>query len=993
MNDNVFKEAYNKLNKAQKKAVDTIEGPVMVVAGPGTGKTQVLTLRIANILDKTDIGAKGILCLTFTRSGVTVMRERLENYIGARANEVVISTFHSFAISLIEKHFDVIGFTKVPTLITDDEAVFLVDEILHDNEWEHIRPRANPTMYFTEIKQLISLLKRERMSPEEFLSFVESDIKNLQEDPESISTRGESKGKLKKDIERKIESLSRTKEVVEFYRLYEKKKYENGFMDYDDVLSFSVRIVEESEEARADIYENYQYVLVDEHQDSSLVQNNFLKAVWGEIELPNIFVVGDDRQLIYGFAGASLSYFEEFSHYFGKAKQIILTENYRSTSPILALADELLGSIITNEKLNSNIKGDTKIGLYEYAYPRDEILGAGLYFKDKIKNGVLEKECALLVPNNYHVRNAVTILTQMGLRVSASQSVSLFSKGESESFLRVLSIVAHPFNAVALSETLLDKVSSVPALEAHTFLRNHKPDRLTLLELIQDGNGDGLFAGVSAVAKWGTVLEGWIQKLSHEKLSLIVSTIGNELLIEKSKNYDELLSNVEIVRSFIHTALSYEAKHAGAKLSNFLLYIERLQSYGNIIKLATLSGNDGIQVMTLHRSKALEYKAVWIAHMNEETLMSEKRSAFTLPEKVKEKMHVKTFESAKRELYVAITRAKEDCTVSYAEGNYNGGDMKLAEIIEALSKEHFVEKSSDDTQAEILSHGPETYTKVVPREATDTMSELITFVKNNFEQTNVTVTLLNNFFECSWKLYFRNFLKLPEVKGSSLALGSTVHSTIEFILKNKKVPSKKELQEKILMELQKEGVQNENDIKSLSKDAEKAVMNWVENYYKDIAKDYQSERSLQFRDPEFPQLKMYGKLDLTETFPNGDIIVTDFKTGKPKTQSEIEKVEEGQLSGYMRQLAMYSYLVAGVEKVKEVAFSRLMFLEAPHGDNKNALYSTHIDMEQIDLLKRDIALYNNALKSGEWVKRPCKYKPWGGNREECPYCALAQKIF
>lgn len=992
-----FADAYNKLNTNQKLAVDTLDGPVMVVAGPGTGKTQVLALRIANILQKTDIGPSGVLCLTFTRSGVTAMRDRLESYIGTRANDVIINTFHSFAISLVEKHFDLLGFETQPKLIDDAEAVFLVDEILHDNDWEHLRPRTNPAMYFGELKSLISLMKRERLTHEQFLEYIEIEIKELQESPDSISSRGESKGSLKKDVEKKIESLERTKEVVQFYKLYEERKRGLGLMDYDDVLSFAVCVVEESDEARADVYENYQYVLVDEHQDSSAVQNNFLKAVWGDFEgmglTPNIFVVGDDRQLIYGFSGANIDYFTEFKTFFGKAKLITLTENYRSTSPILALADDLLSSSITEEKLRSNIAGDTQITLAQYVYERDEIIGAGLYFKQQIEKGVPEKDCALLVPKNRHVRNAVSILSQMGLNVSSAGSVSLFSKPETESLLRILSIVADPFDAVALSASLLDKTSGIPPMMAHIFLRNTKPQYLTLGELIDNAKSNGLFDDQNEIAQWGKQLESWISTLTHEKLSLIVATIGNELLINNVESHEELLHNVEVVRSLIHTALAYETKHIGAKLPEFLEYIERLKSYGNSIELATFGATTGIQVMTLHRSKGLEYKAVWIAHMNEQTLMSEKRSAFTLPEKIKERINERTTEAAKRELYVAITRAKELCTISYAKENYGGGELGLARIVADLDKKHFIEKTAEQTETELLVHGPKIYTEIVSIEKTDTLEELKQFVKENFEQTNVTVTLLNNFFECPWKWYFRNFLKLPEVKGVSLALGSAVHSTIEFILKEKKLPADKILKAKIEECLLKEGVQDKKELKDLSKSAEKAISNWIKNYYEHLTKDHQSERSLQFRDSDFPGLKMYGKLDLTETFPNGDIVVTDFKTGKAKTKSEIEKMtEEGRLSDYMRQLAMYSYLVRGGKKDESVAISKLLFLEAESKD-KNALYSAHISEEQIDLLKRDIGEYNQALQNGSWVSNECHFKPWGGGSEECPYCALSKRIF
>jgi DNA helicase-2/ATP-dependent DNA helicase PcrA len=156
---NRFQEAYKKLNKQQKQAVDTIEGPVMVIAGPGTGKTQVLSLRIANILQKTDVGASGVLCLTFTRSGVVAMRKRLIEIIGTDANKVSINTFHGFAQRLVEKYYELIGFVKQPELLDETKSVFLADEILQNGSWEYLRPRANPASYFNDIKNVISLLK------------------------------------------------------------------------------------------------------------------------------------------------------------------------------------------------------------------------------------------------------------------------------------------------------------------------------------------------------------------------------------------------------------------------------------------------------------------------------------------------------------------------------------------------------------------------------------------------------------------------------------------------------------------------------------------------------------------------------------------------------------------------------------------------------------------------------------------------------------------
>jgi DNA helicase-2/ATP-dependent DNA helicase PcrA len=987
-----FELAYTALNREQQKAVDTTEGPVMVVAGPGTGKTQVLALRIARILQKTDVGADAVLCLTFTRSGVTAMRARLESYIGSTARNVQISTFHSFAATIVEKYYSVLDFDRPPVALDDVQAIILVDQLLHEYEWEYIRPRTNPSQYFNDLKGLISILKRERMNPAIFLQEVEKEITFLQQDPDSISSRGNTKGQLKKEIEKKIESLERTKEVVEFYRLYEQIKREQECMDYDDILEYAVAIVEQSEDARDDIRETYQYILIDEHQDSSGVQNSFLQAVWKGVDQPNIFVVGDDRQLIYGFSGASLSYFEAFRSIFGKATFITLTENYRSTENILALADDLLQSSVTTERLKSNTKGEEKILLAEYAYERDEILGAGMFFKEQIAKGIQPQECALLVPKNRHVRSAVSILRDSGLHVSSAIGSSLFSLGDAQSMFRVINIIADPFNDVLLAESVLDSHSGIPVLQAHRLLHESKYKKLTIEDLCIYGVDNSLFAGEHAIALWGKTLARWIETLTHARISELVSTLGNELLIDHAQTHESLLSTIEIVRSFLHAAMIWEEKHLGGTLSDFVAYLARLQEYGQSVELASFGMASGVQVMTLHRSKGLEYKAVWIAHMNEQTLMSQKRQAFTLPESVQQYINERDSAAARRELYVAITRAKELCAISYAAQSYDGKSLELASMVVDLPDTHFVSRTRVETEALLLASGPGTYVSVDPKEAEDTMAVLTSYVRDNYESIKVSVTLLNNFFDCPWKWYFRNFLKLPEVKSVSLALGSAVHSTLEYILKSDSAPTEKLLREKVVHELAREGVRDPKELKRLTIDAMKAVTNWMDSYYSRLAKDRVSERSVSYKDSLFPALSMYGKIDLTERFPDGTISVTDFKTGSTKTPSMIEKIsEEHRLSDYMRQLAMYSYLIRGAEKGTVVTISRLLFVEADTKE-KNALYETHISEEQIDLLVRDIKEYDEALKTGQWIDRQCHHKGYG-NTTECEYCARARTLY
>jgi len=315
-----------------------------------------------------------------------------------------------------------------------------------------------------------------------------------------------------------------------------------------------------------------------------------------------------------------------------------------------------------------------------------------------------------------------------------------------------------------------------------------------------------------------------------------------------------------------------------------------------------------------------------------------------------------------------------------------GNQNELAHIIAELPSEIFDKKSYDEVEKEILNDDPKMYV-VGGNYKKDEFSrkDLVDMVAEEYKKIKVSVTMLNNFFECSWKWYFRNLLRLPDMMSESLVYGNVIHGSIEQILKK----NPKKLEEIILEQIYKQNIYNEVAINRLKKEANKLLTNWIENRLIKIEKKYESERSVPYRDPKFPELSFYGKIDLTEQLGDGQVRVTDFKTGGVKTKSEIEKRDDnGKLSDYMRQLAMYSYLIENTDKNTKVLQSQLEFLEAKD-DGKNAIYKTQITSEEIDLLVVDIAEYDYALKSGDWIARPCNFKSYG-TAKECPYCTKAK---
>jgi DNA helicase-2/ATP-dependent DNA helicase PcrA len=691
-----------------------------------------------------------------------------------------------------------------------------------------------------------------------------------------------------------------------------------------------------------------------------------------------------------------MNHFTDFVSTFPDTQLITLIQNYRSTRPILELADTLLTSELAIGKLSSNHKGnESAINaiLAEYDYSRDEIIAAGLYFKQHIEQGVLPGECAILVPKNHQVKSAVQILSSLGVPVSGSSTESLFATREYSDLRRVFQIMSDPHNAVAIAESLFDPIAHIAPLMAHSFLKSSKPKNLTLQNLITYGDEQGMFAGSNPIAAWGKQLQSLIETTAHEHLATVISQIGNTLLIDTAIDHTTLVRNVEVVRTLIHLALSRHQKNPHETLKDFLEYLDRLQEYGTHIPVAIIGGTPGVQVMTLHGSKGLEFDHVWIAHMNQSTLMNQRRGGFTLPEVLAEKVEKKDEQVARREVYVAITRAKTFCTISYAAHDIKGADLELAHILAELPDIHFIKKSAEQTTGELITHGESIYTKHEPAEIPSTDTEqLQQLVKGQYHDSKVSVTLLNNFFECPWKWYFRNFLQLPDVKGASLIFGSAVHNVLETIIADKKPPTKKHLETLVRDALEKEGIETVN----LEQETAKAIAcinRFIDQDFKNLANNRITERSISYRDPAFPNLSMYGKIDLTETFPDSTITVTDFKTGSSKTTGMIEKSnDDGRMSDYLRQLAMYSYLIAGDTRGIRVAQSRLYFLEAVQQD-KNRIYSTLITDEHIELLKRDIADYQQLIESGNWVTQTCHFKPYGTSASECEYCKRAREVY
>ncbi|NDB53545.1 MAG: ATP-dependent helicase, partial [Chitinophagaceae bacterium] len=336
-----FQEEYHQLNEQQQKAVDAIEGPVLVVAGPGTGKTQILACRIGKILLDTDTQPENILCLTYTDAGVVAMRKRLQQFIGPAAYKVHLGTFHSFCNEVIQDNLPYFEKQNLDP-ISELERIQLFKDLIDTFPKEHPFKRYRGDVYY-EAKNMIRLfstMKREGWTKEFINEKIDSYLADLPNREEYIAKRASKnfkKGDVRTDrIEKEKEKMDRLRTAVgEFDTVQSMMKARNRY-DFEDMINWVIGAFENNPSLLSDYQERYQYILVDEYQDTSGSQNKLVELLISYWELPNIFVVGDDDQSIFRFQGANVANMTSLTdQYAEELTRVVLSNNYRSSQPVL----------------------------------------------------------------------------------------------------------------------------------------------------------------------------------------------------------------------------------------------------------------------------------------------------------------------------------------------------------------------------------------------------------------------------------------------------------------------------------------------------------------------------------------------------------------------------------------------------------------------------------------------------------------------------------
>jgi DNA helicase II / ATP-dependent DNA helicase PcrA len=989
-----FKAAYAALNPAQKEAVDTIEGPVMVVAGPGTGKTQILTLRIANILLQTDTPPDGILALTFTESGAKAMRERLRQYVGAAAYQVPIFTFHGFSQLLIAQYPDAYERVIGGRPASDLEKISLIESIINDGEVKLLRPMGDPSYYVTHVLRIIGQLKQEYITPDGLVDIVNQQEQSLQE-VEQYHTKGAHKGKVRGEYSKLEKSLAKNRELVYVYRRYEALLSEQRLYDFEDMIIETVRALETKEDMLRDLQERYLYILADEHQDVNGSQNKILELLASFHERPNIFAVGDEKQAIYRFQGASLENFLYFTEQFKDTKVISLTENYRSGQTILDAAHSLVavdeGPLqALRIPLVAKAVPESKLVRRDFSHQAVEDEWVVQAVQEEISAGVSAREIAIIVRTNREVESFAALLRKAGVPVSASADGDVLRHPVTEAVRALMEAVIADKSETALFEVLhgaywgISHDDLVRVMGARTYQRSLTSllsDEATLQSL-RVQNPDKLLR-VHEVLTEARARE--VHESPHRVLEYVLQASGflDHLMIH------DPLEGARVLRRLYDEIEEMVLRDGITSLRAVSDLFKARLAYGLPLNAPYISTSaESVQVMTAHKSKGLEFTTVFIPHLVDSVWSGvSKRSYFTIPLQQHAKSgEGESTEDERRLLYVAMTRPKQRLTVTTAGTNADGRELIPSRLLEAVDPSCVTSESTEKTEQafdpiSLLS-------KPTPALSIDASLLKLVLTERGFSATS-----LNNYLRSPWDYFYRNVLRIPETQPAHMQYGTAIHNTLEYMTHSHttegELPSLTLVKQKIERELQRLPLSVEEYTRLLEKGLEDLTRyreHLVGALPKRTLEEFSVRVMLQTGLPEVPEIPLTGKLDRIDLTEDGYALrVVDYKTGKPKSRNVIEGKTKDADGGYKRQLVFYALLMQLYDDERyQCREGVLSFVQA---DAKGVIKEEAfvVTDEEIAGLTAEIKEAVRAIVTGVFLEVPCEEKV-------SDYCRLVEKL-
>lgn len=924
----------NKLNPQQRQAVEALEGPVLVVAGPGTGKTQVLSLRIANILQKTDATASNILCITFTESGVRAMRERLQRFIGSEAYYVKIHTFHSFCNEVIQSNSEKFAFARELNQLEDLGRLKLMREVLEsfpsDQKLE-LRPFHNPYHYEKEIINNIQTLKREGWDAERFSELAMSQEKDIAKTPE-ISARTK---KPTAAWNSAFKYAKRNLELSQIYTKYQELMLERGLYDYEDMILFVINKFKNDDDLLASFQERFLYILVDEYQDTNGSQNELIKLLGSFDNSPNIFAVGDDDQAIYRFQGANVENLLFFTSQFSDVQTIPVTTNYRSSQMVLDLAESLIEknqSRLVNfipgleKHLVSGIGTENKKATFaQVPTAQAECEYVVESIKKLIEKGVPAGEIAILYRRHSDAEDISEALLKAEIPINLSAGRNALDERVVQKLINILRCIEFTDKQrdLLLAEVLFYDFLGFDRLDAFKIIRAAHDSSLSIFDIITDSDklGKALVANPAAILNFASQLLEFKSFGANTTLMEQIEKVGKDLgYLEYVFSDESNPEDINAVNSFYQyvRALNYQNKEL--TLTSLLSDIDLLKEQRIAIpEQELILGEAGVNLMTAHRSKGLEFSHVFIIKFYDgnwgggvaRSSIKLPREVFELTEK-HEQAAKGDIEDERRLLFVAITRAKEQVHFSLAQSYPSGNASK-----ETVASQFLTEINKTLIQDIEVAASTNLIEKLSPIPAKDYSEAEQDYLKSLIEKLRLSASALNAYIRCPLQFKFDYLLRVPRSRRREESLGTSIHFAFEHFFRKLKEGETKDLpylQFLFQQQLERELLSSE-DFAVTKTEGLKLLKDYYENYQGKFVAPTEVEyafygRNLVLEIAESDPIILSGKLDKIEWIDkqSGEVKVVDYKVSNPKSENDIRGLTKNSDGSIFRQLTFYKLL-------------------------------------------------------------------------------------
>ena len=1028
-----FTEEYEKLNPQQRMAVDTIEGPVMVIAGPGTGKTQILASRIGKILLDTDAAPENILCLTYTEAGVLAMRKRLLQFIGPDAYKVNLYTFHAFCNDVIQENLSLFEKTALDP-ISELEKIQLYKDLIDSFPKNHPLKRYRGDVYFeiNNLQSLFSNMKKEGWTPEFINQKIDEYLADLANRDEFIYKRKYKEfnaGDLKQNkIDEENERMEKLRAAVgEFDRFQIMMRKTNRY-DFDDMIIWVTKVFEENKNLLANYQEKYLYTLIDEYQDTSGAQNKLVELLINYWDKPNVFVVGDDDQSIYRFQGANIENMQDFANkYKSDLLTVVLTQNYRSIQPILDVSksvinrnDERLVKKIpglSKELLSSNqqIKHLTnKPIIREYETQRQEMIGIAKQVQELISKQIFPGRIGIIYKENKYGEELSQYFKLLNIPVYSKRNLNILDLPLANKILLILKYLDSEHDISYSGDEILFELLhfdwfDIPPIEIARLSMEVAGIRYNDNKSMPRGKQASIrqlmYEKAALPSKdlfTGNVHEG-LKKASViiEKLIADVSNLTLQHLFENIIQEAGILSHI-MQSPDKHWQLQVlsglfdfikEETHRNPKLSlqDFVKLISLMEKENISLPLVQVSGSDkGINLMTAHGSKGLEFEYIFFAGCNAAFWEKKRKPGgmYKLPDTMFSSTGGVTRtgtdeEELRRLFYVALTRAEQHLYISYSKYKNDGKELEPSMFIAEIQDEHQLPSNKIEIDTETLSEFSALHFEKKEAPEIDKIEE--EFISRILEKFAMNVTALNNFLKCPLEFYFKNLIRIPSPKNEATEFGSSVHYALEKLFRKMQdsgsevFPSKDEFIEDFRWYIQRhrESFTKEQFDRRMEYGIE-VLNNYYDKYISGFNKIVAIERNI--RNVVINDVPLKGKLDKLE-FSGMSANVVDYKTGDPdKAIAKIKGPSEKDPNGgdYWRQAVFYKILVDNYEQKNwNVVSTEFDFIE-PDNKKNYRKKKVVITPDDINTVKQQITSVWNKIQNREFYT--------GCGKKDCHWC-------